>query len=1236
VGASSIQRALLLTAGAAALLLLGVPLGPTELLLGAGVLYAALALPLPGTRAVRWVLLSLVAVTVLRVALAATMPPTGFVASYWTGPRDKPPERSTEFLGLSGATRIDRALDLTGDQFPVGFFNDAARFNFGPDIQPGRDQLPFSVRWQGSLDVSSDGEHRFALDSMGPARVTLDDVEVLATTDDATRQHVEASARLSAGQHALRVDYTRPEARVPLLRLSWQPRPGSGLEIAGGRALDWRAYAADVGLGLVFAAWLILAVRESRWPAGGREPRRHNAWRAAMGALPLLFLVYGMLLHGPLIGRTAILSGLDDWLVYESSARDILLNGPLMTGGQERAAPYYGQPLYPYALALAHWLTGEGLFGPLALQFAAFGSVVTLAAMLARRAFGSRVAALWTLATVLVFAQVQNEYWRVARQLFNENLYMPLVLACLIVLVGLARRPVAPAWWRVLPVGVLLGVTAISRSQFLAFVPLAVLILAVAWRRNRGVVRGVLAPCAALIAGLVLAIAPVTARNWIVSGQVVPISASGGASLLEFHRPPAGLIDPAALQRDLLFEALHLDTSTRTVLAFARQDPLGYLATWLPLGAHSVGLPGRTGSGVYWPLLAVVLTYLVAFALRGARRLHVWPIHAFVASHLLILMLFEADTYGYRLVMPMYALMLVVAAQVPLALVHSVARRWSESAQRRWSVALGLCAAVLAVGWQARSLGVAWPERETNLVGLGGAAAHAATTAEQVGADAIYVASVDGTPRRFGAGSLPGLRYPWLKWFDPARSLPLPAPGTRAVYALSELSSGPAAGDLVACLGPPDTSAERVVDADQARQQCVATLQDVSSIGATFEGLGRVDSLAVPASVEAGSAAETRLVWQPLVRHPEPQQIWLHLEDAEDGTLWGNATLDLYPARQWEPGEALLSRLPLTTDPTAIPDRYRLTLGMTAARAGAAPVTAAFQGQRLDRVPVGSLALLPSTRELAMQDLPVDMLPTRGVASGGLELLAARPPAPDAWPGKRVRVGLLWRVMHDAPQAARVRLRLVRDTGEVVQESVLPVFGGRVALTTLRGGAVVRDEQLLEVGPNVAGEGLVVQVGLAGTDAGVAVGKISVAGRQHVFDTSSGPPQAVFGARMALLSHQLEPARARAGATVSVRVRWRAEAPMERTYKVFVHVLDARAEKVVAQRDAEPLDGLAPTPGWVTGEVLEDEYRITLPSDLGAGEYPIEVGVYEERSGDRLRLPNGESRLVLATHLEVR
>jgi len=492
---------------------------------------------------------------------------------------------------------------------------------------------------------------------------------------------------------------------------------------------------------------------------------------------------------------------------------------------------------------------------------------------------------------------------------------------------------------------------------------------------------------------------------------------------------------------------------------------------------------------------------------------------------------------------------------------------------------------------------------------------------------------VDGTPRRYGAGSLPGLRYPWLKWFDPTRSVPLPADGSRAVYVLSELAGATVPGNLVACLGPPDASGERVLDADLAKRQCLTA---GAAVGATFDGLARMDAITLPDAVEAGEPAETRLVWQPLVRHPEPQQVWLHLEDPDDGTQWGNATLDLYPARQWEPGETLLSRLPLATDPTAIPDRYRLSLGMNAARPNARAATASWQGQRVDRVPVGSVALLPSTRALAMADFPLDMLPTAGVASGGLELIAARPPAAEAVAGKSVRIGLLWRATQDAPNAAKVRLRLVRANGDVVQESVMPVFGGRLAPTALRDGSVVRDEQSLELGAKLAGEGLMLEVGLAGAEGLAPIGKISVAGRQHVLDTAHAAPQAVFGSSMALLESGLEPARTRAGTNVTVLLRWRAEAPMDRTYKVFVHVLDPSGQRVVAQRDAEPLDGQAPTLGWVPGEVLADEYVVAIPSGLPVGDYPVEIGVYEERSGQRLALVDGANRYLLEGPLGIR
>jgi hypothetical protein len=116
----------------------------------------------------------------------------------------------------------------------------------------------------------------------------------------------------------------------------------------------------------------------------------------------------------------------------------------------------------------------------------------------------------------------------------------------------------------------------------------------------------------------------------------------------------------------------------------------------------------------------------------------------------------------------------------------------------------------------------------------------------------------------------------------------------------------------------------------------------------------------------------------------------------------------------------------------------------------------------------------------------------------------------------------------------------------------------------------------------------------------------------------------------------LDPQQAKPGANVKVQLHWRALAEMDQAYKIFVHVLDPGATQVVAQRDAEPRDGSAPTTSWLAGEVLDDEYAIQLPPNLAPGEYPIEVGVYDPRSGSRLLLPNGDSRVLLGSHLQVR
>ena len=154
----------------------------------------------------------------------------------------------------------------------------------------------------------------------------------------------------------------------------------------------------------------------------------------------------------------------------------------------------------------------------------------------------------------------------------------------------------------------------------------------------------------------------------------------------------------------------------------------------------------------------------------------------------------------------------------------------------------------------------------------------------------------------------------------------------------------------------------------------------------------------------------------------------------------------------------------------------------------------------------------------------------------------------------------------------------------------------------------------------------------------VRLGTVVSTGRAHVSDDSGQPALATFGGSMDLLTAALEPASVASGSAqkVNVKLRWRSAAAMSAGYKVFVHVLDPSGQQVVAQRDAEPQDGKAPTSSWVPGEAIDDAYEVQLPAGLAAGEYPVEVGVYDPRNGERLTLASGENHVVLGTALRVK
>jgi hypothetical protein len=92
---------------------------------------------------------------------------------------------------------------------------------------------------------------------------------------------------------------------------------------------------------------------------------------------------------------------------------------------------------------------------------------------------------------------------------------------------------------------------------------------------------------------------------------------------------------------------------------------------------------------------------------------------------------------------------------------------------------------------------------------------------------------------------------------------------------------------------------------------------------------------------------------------------------------------------------------------------------------------------------------------------------------------------------------------------------------------------------------------------------------------------------------------------------------------------WQSQARASKNYTVFVHLLDANGN-VRAQIDREPRNGTYPTSVWEVGEIVRDEYEV--PRDLPAGDYWIELGMYEFPSLARLPISDLNGK-ILGDHL---
>ena len=304
------------------------------------------------------------------------------------------------------------------------------------------------------------------------------------------------------------------------------------------------------------------------------------------------------------------MSGGDDWLNYEMSGRDVVLNGLIMSQGGVigRGQPFSLYPGYAYFIAFGHWLTGESLAGIVLLNFVLLALATLVAYRIGHHLLGP-VNALGGLVWLLLIEQADFvRYYTVT--LFSENLYY--VLAATTVLFLMKHH--SHGRTRDVIVAAIAGALASwTRPSMMLLLPLAALtIVLVQWRS--GGARKSMTDAIVFVTTWMIALAPITIRNYIMSGRAVLLTAGQGASFVAYNMP----VDDKRYFAG--FDGTLFNAATILLRMFI-DHPIASIRNYATKAGFSLGMVHWMGSGTVHPeLIATSLLYFVGIvSIRGMR-----------------------------------------------------------------------------------------------------------------------------------------------------------------------------------------------------------------------------------------------------------------------------------------------------------------------------------------------------------------------------------------------------------------------------------------------------------------------------------------------------------------------------------------------------------------------------------------------------------------------------------------
>lgn len=398
------------------------------------------------------------------------------------------------------------------------------------------------------------------------------------------------------------------------------------------------------------------------------------------------------------------------------------------------------------------------------------------------------------------------------------------------------------------------------------------------------------------------------------------------------------------------------------------------------------------------------------------------------------------------------------------------------------------------------------------------------------------------------------------------------------------------------------------------------------------------------------SDTDLALFWRARQPLPDDLLMTLSLTDA-DGFTWskkqviGRPGAYFYPPSRWPVGEVVMTRHQLPWQTGTPPGLYVAEIGL-----GTPSENDQFNGwdvldeqgrpQRrtalIDFVNVSRL-VAPESGPLPMAKNPaVDIFPLIGLRRSIL-------PQKSAQPGDRILLALLWQAGDYNVDDISVAFDVVDAHGQThrVGSSFTP--SRQFNLPRWKPGDVVLGQYWLDIPPEAAPGPADLQLHIINVtgypyDEVYPFDQIEILPTERHFIPPASvdiPLEANFADVISLIGLDCpNDCTAAPGESITLTLYWRALASPEQNYTIFTHLLDTN-ENVLTNADHPPPK---PTQGWVSDEIITDAVTLSIPPELPAGSYPVEIGLYDAAAPDLQRLPltTGQNRVLLPQMLTIK